>query len=147
MDWDHFNLDEKQKTLQDVLTLHQHPEYYERLKNDYEYISSVHELDTGRYIRWVILATGKIHNGGVVMSINIDSAKGPYLVFKSHFKYFGRLYFNDVLVFQRYRKFEKLYLQLTSEASSSSSSSTSSSSESDSDTSSTFPFSINSAIA
>ena len=78
---------------------------------DYRYIDEMHELQVGRYMRWINLTKPdniKLTNGGILCEIKIEDA--IILVLKNSMNRFFQINMDENFVFQRLSDQEKIIL-------------------------------------
>jgi len=67
---------------------------------DYKYVNELHELTTGRYIRWVNMKnTSKLMNGGFVVRVDIED-EGIKIICKKQNNFF-ELWMDECILFQK----------------------------------------------
>jgi hypothetical protein len=76
----------------------------------YKYVNELHELTTGRYIRWVnVNDLSKLMNGGFVVNVDIEDY-GTLITCKNWKNMFFRLYMDECIIFQRITPEEHIIL-------------------------------------
>lgn len=85
-------------------------EYYEKLKDQYRYIDEIHELDKGKYVRW-LREDGLLTNGAIVCDIT-PGIEGIVVLCKNWQNSFMRYPFNKNATFQKLTVSEKIILEV-----------------------------------
>jgi len=85
-------------------------EYYEKLKNEYRYVDEIHELDKGKYVRW-LKDDEFLTNGAFVCDIT-TGIEGIIILCKSAQNRFVKYNFNINLTFQKLTVSEKIILEV-----------------------------------
>lgn len=85
-------------------------EYYEKLKDEYRYVDEVHELDKGKYVRW-LKEDEVLTNGAFVCDIT-TGIEGIIVVCKNAQNRFVRYNFNKNITFQKITVSEKIILEV-----------------------------------
>ena len=87
--------------------------YHKKLKH-YRFVSELHEVQYGAYIRWINLKKSdkiKLTNGGIICDINVNDT-GLWIKCKNNMNHFFQLKFDECIVFQKINEQERILLSV-----------------------------------
>ena len=93
-----------------ILSAENRHEIYEKLKDQYKYVDEIHELDKGKYVRWM-REDGFLTNGAIVCDITAG-VEGIVIVCKNAQNRFIKYNFNTNATFQKLTIHEKIILEV-----------------------------------
>lgn len=85
-------------------------EFYEKLKDQYRYVDEIHELERGKYVRW-IRPDGKLTNGSNIANIT-TGVDGAVILCKNAIGQYTKFVFNNNTTFQKLTDAEKIILEV-----------------------------------